>query len=163
MKTLIAKLAPGLAVAFLTVALGAAGLLHAQSTPTAATPPAAVQPAPATAAAVAQPAPLTVCGVCGAEIGAPRVVMVAPGVRLSAPPVPAYAPAAVAWEPAPAPDYFDAYGRPVVVYYVGGVPPRSAFPVGDYALPSAYPAPSACAYPQTLPISRGGHIHGRRL
>lgn len=105
-----------------------------------------------------KPSPrLTLCGSCGVEIGRARPVYVAPAVHGRGGPVLAPRPVHRHAEPVavvremPAPDYYDEHGRAVVVYYMGGVPPRPAMPFLTYAAPSPYGSPSG--YPHTLPLS----------
>lgn len=81
MKTLIRKLIPGVVATLLATALGMYCMARAQDKATAA--PAAAPnyaAAPSYAQPSAAPAPqLMVCGVCGAQLQQPQVVMIAPG------------------------------------------------------------------------------------
>jgi hypothetical protein len=156
MKTMVRKFLPGVVLSLCSVILAAVVAARAQSSPQPAASSPYVPPAAAPLPArIEQPAVVT-CGACGAQIGAPQPVAVAPQIG-----APLWAPrdrrpfAAASsgtcdngpqWAPGSgtgcAPVYYvgedrpmtgyDADGRPVV-YFVAGTPP--IHPVVNYPAP----------------------------
>lgn len=170
MKNLIKKFVPGIALALVSVLAATVWSARAQSSPPAPSSP-YVPPAAAPEMArieaprfAPQPAPVVTCGQCGAQIGAPQLVAVAPqiGQPLWGPvrdsrPVPSARAVTCdngpQWAPGTcAPVYYVGEDRPMtgydadgraVVYFVSGQPP--IHPLVNY------PAPR---YPVR-------HVHGR--
>lgn len=81
MKNLLMKFIPGFALSIAVVMLAAARAQSNGSPAPSSPPPPAAAPAPQVQVQVVQPGqPMIVCGVCGAQIGQPQQVLVAPGV-----------------------------------------------------------------------------------
>ncbi len=157
MVTLIKKLAPGALATLAAFAVGAASLAYAQSKTDAAAPVGRIETPSLAPYAPAAPS-YTVCGACGEQIGTPRPVFVAEPVN--APQRRAVRDGRGFAAPVRQ-GYDDCAPREVVVYYVGGVPDRPAFPRTSYDLPAVQCEPAG--YPHTVALSHPQHrAHGHR-